>query len=117
MIFTKYPNNFCIKNCNFDPYNILLAIATNISVLVMTGFMVQGHICVKSILVVISDSFQSVSGFVPYLCNQRYLNIVFMIPSIYRPTAGFNWTQLLGDCFSTNSVCQILSVSKSLEVF
>ncbi len=29
---------------NFDPYNVLLAIATNIPVLLMTGFVVQGHI-------------------------------------------------------------------------
>ncbi len=28
----------------FDPYNVLLAIATNIPVLLMTGFVVQGHI-------------------------------------------------------------------------
>ncbi len=29
---------------NFDPYNVLLAIATNIPVLLKTGFVVQGHI-------------------------------------------------------------------------
>ncbi len=29
---------------NFDPYNVLLAIATNIPVLLMTAFMLQGHI-------------------------------------------------------------------------
>ncbi len=29
---------------NFDPYNVLLAIATNIPVLLMTGFVLQGHI-------------------------------------------------------------------------
>ncbi len=29
---------------NFDPYNVLLAIATNIAMLQMTGFVVQGHI-------------------------------------------------------------------------
>ncbi len=28
----------------FDPYNVLLAIATNIMVLLMTGFVLQGHI-------------------------------------------------------------------------
>ncbi len=32
-----------IKIYNFDPY-VLLAIATNISVLLMTRFVVQGHI-------------------------------------------------------------------------
>ncbi len=29
---------------NFDPYSVLLAIATNILVQLMTGFVVQGHI-------------------------------------------------------------------------
>ncbi len=31
---------------NFDPYNVLLSIATNIPVLLMTAFVLQGHICV-----------------------------------------------------------------------
>ncbi len=31
---------------NFDPYNVLLATATNIPVLLMTGFVLQGHIFV-----------------------------------------------------------------------
>ncbi len=30
---------------NFEPYNVLLAVATNIAVLLMTGFVLQGHIC------------------------------------------------------------------------
>ncbi len=29
---------------NFDSYNVLLAIATNIAVLLKTGFVLQGHI-------------------------------------------------------------------------
>ncbi len=29
---------------NFDPYNVLLAIAANILVLLMTAFVLQGHI-------------------------------------------------------------------------
>ncbi len=32
---------------NFDPYNVFLAIATNIPVLLMTGFVLQGHKCDK----------------------------------------------------------------------
>ncbi len=32
------------ENRSFDPYNVLLAIATNIPVRLMTGFVVQGHI-------------------------------------------------------------------------
>ncbi len=31
---------------NFDPYNVLLAIATNIPALLMTAFVLQGHILV-----------------------------------------------------------------------
>ncbi len=31
---------------NFDPYNVLLSIATNIPVLLMTAFVLQGHICI-----------------------------------------------------------------------
>ncbi len=31
---------------NFEPYNVLLAIATNIPVLLMTAFVLQGHIYV-----------------------------------------------------------------------
>ncbi len=38
-------NDFChtIKMYNFDPYNVLLAIATNISVLLMTASVLQAH--------------------------------------------------------------------------
>ncbi len=55
--FTKYlhgtwslhnvPRIFGIKEkniCNFDPYNVFLAIATNIPVQLMTGLVLQGHI-------------------------------------------------------------------------
>ncbi len=47
MIFTSYPNDFWHKrkNYNFYPFNVLLAIATNIPVRLKTGFVVQGHIC------------------------------------------------------------------------
>ncbi len=34
---------------NFDPYNVLLAIATNIPVLLMTAFVLQGHICISNV--------------------------------------------------------------------
>ncbi len=33
---------------NFDPYNVLLAIATNIAVLLMTAFVLQGHIVLEN---------------------------------------------------------------------
>ncbi len=44
-------NDFChkIKMYNFDPYNVLLAIATNIPVLLMTAFALQGHILITQI--------------------------------------------------------------------
>ncbi len=47
MIFTSYLNDFWHKEKSimFDPYNVLLAIATIIPVLLMAGgFMVHGHI-------------------------------------------------------------------------
>ncbi len=41
-------NDFCHKRkrYNFDSYNVLLSIATNIPVLLMTAFVLQGHISV-----------------------------------------------------------------------
>ncbi len=49
MIFTKCPEDFWHKRkiYNFDPYNVFLAIATNISPRLKTGFVLQGHICIK----------------------------------------------------------------------
>ncbi len=41
----KINNNLKNKD-HFDPYNVFLAIATNIPVRLKTGFVVQGHICV-----------------------------------------------------------------------
>ncbi len=35
---------------NFDSYNVLLAIATNIPVLLMTAFVLQGHIYDENVL-------------------------------------------------------------------
>ncbi len=42
----QYPNDFWLKRkiYNFDPYNVLLSIATNIPVLLMTAFVLQGQI-------------------------------------------------------------------------
>ncbi len=36
---------FGIKKKKIDPYNVLLSIATNIPVLLMTAFVLQDHIC------------------------------------------------------------------------
>ncbi len=43
MIFTEYANDFWHKRkmYNFNPYNVLLAIATNIPQRLNTGFVVQ----------------------------------------------------------------------------
>ncbi len=59
MIFTYYPNDFWHKRkiYDFDPYDVLLAIATNIPVRLETGFVVQGHIwsnCLCGFLVVMT---------------------------------------------------------------
>ncbi len=42
----RYANDFWHKRKidHFDPYNVFLVIATNIPVLLMTDFVVQGHI-------------------------------------------------------------------------
>ncbi len=61
MIFTWYPNDFWDKrkNYNSDSYNVLLAIAANILMLLMTGFVVQGHICALNVIVHIPDHSRS----------------------------------------------------------
>ncbi len=47
MIFTEYANDFWHKRkmYYFNPYNVLLAIATNILQRLKTGFVLQGHKC------------------------------------------------------------------------
>ncbi len=52
MIFTQNPNDFWHKRKidNFDPYNVLLAIATNIPMRFMIDFVVKGHIFYKSFI-------------------------------------------------------------------
>ncbi len=45
---TKYLHGawfFKRKMYNFDPYIVLLAISTDIPVLLMTGLVIQGHVC------------------------------------------------------------------------
>ncbi len=46
MIFTEYAKDFWHKRkmYNFDPYNVLLAIATNILQRLKTGFVVQARV-------------------------------------------------------------------------
>ncbi len=45
MLFTEYPNDFWHKRKidNFDPYNVFLSNATNMPVLLKTGFVLQDH--------------------------------------------------------------------------
>ncbi len=51
MIFDK------IKIYNFDPYNVFLAIATNIPQRLMTAFVLQAHICIYSFSVFFTKLF------------------------------------------------------------
>ncbi len=46
MIFTEYANDFWpkIKMYNFNPYNVLLAIATNILQRLKTGFVLHARV-------------------------------------------------------------------------
>ncbi len=46
MIFTEYANDFWHKRkiYNFNPYNVLLAIATNIPQRLKTGFVVHARV-------------------------------------------------------------------------
>ncbi len=46
MILPNIPKDFWHKRKidNFDPNYVLLAISTNITVILMTGFVLQGHI-------------------------------------------------------------------------
>ncbi len=50
-IFTEHDLNILMifvikrKKDNFDSYNVLLSIATNIPVLLMTASVLQGHMC------------------------------------------------------------------------
>ncbi len=46
----------------FDPNNVLLAIATNITVLLMTGFVFQGHIVLTLLMY-----FMKAHSFIEYL--------------------------------------------------
>ncbi len=42
--FDIFTAEYVLKIDNFDPYNALLSIATNIPIILKTGFVVQGHI-------------------------------------------------------------------------
>ncbi len=58
---------------NFDSYNVLLAIATNIPVLLMTAFVLQGHIYfntvtgVNCVCVVLMFDFFFINNFIESL--------------------------------------------------
>ncbi len=53
---------------NFDPYNVLLAIATNIPVLLMTAFVLQGHIYIFNICF-INSVILIIKLYATYMCN------------------------------------------------
>ncbi len=48
-----------IKMYNFDPYSVLLSISTNIPVLLMTVFVLQGHMCERVSRSVVKNMFFS----------------------------------------------------------
>ncbi len=90
MIFTSYSNDFWHKRKvnNFDPYNVLLTIATNISVPLMTGFVVHGHIYAYHCLIGLQSSVQcsvTVTGALKVLAknsiNGSYMSLYWLILS------------------------------------
>lgn len=63
-----------MKNLRFDPYNVLLAIATNTPVRHMTGFKVQGHVCcVFDLRLIVQDSSRQVLSIICSETSQVYL--------------------------------------------
>ncbi len=73
------------KIYNFDPYNVFLAIATNIPVLLMTGFVLQGHICTSEPFIFNSNNVMRVLHF--YLRGPtKVLNLV--LRNLQKP---FDW--------------------------
>ncbi len=57
---------------NFDPYNVLLAISTNKPVLLMTAFVLQGHICNITVLLFLKYD-KSVLA-----CGKMYFSVIFV---------------------------------------
>ncbi len=65
------------KNYNFDPYNVLLAIATNIPVLLMTASVLQGHIHTISYCIVNSARMWLCSGTIISITYYSHNSLVF----------------------------------------
>ncbi len=62
---------FDIKEKKIDPYNVFLAIATNIPQRLKTGFVVQGHKCIDQS---IFKMFKAISALWPSYYQDYYLN-------------------------------------------
>ncbi len=66
---------------NFDPYNVFLAIATNIPQQFKTGFVLQGHICAillicRACFVCFIENLVNQANNYVCLCNGSYLRCV-----------------------------------------
>ncbi len=57
---------------NFDPYNVFLAIATNIPQRLKTGFVLQGHMCELFILISKQKFKSSPLLLSAGICNKMY---------------------------------------------
>ncbi len=63
-------------NLNFDPYNVLLAIATNIPVLLKTGFVLQGHIYMY---IYFEDTWSKKKYIIKILMNKNTFNSTYIL--------------------------------------
>ncbi len=64
---------------NFDPYNVLLSIATNIPVLLMTAFVLQGH----THIIYIYIYFKKNIIFLPFLYFSNFFFAFFFFASFF----------------------------------
>ncbi len=79
------------KIYNFDPYNVLLAIATNIPVLLMTGFVVQVHIYIIGITLII---WSLLKLFKTHCCLGETLSLVlFLSYWIFSSCCWTSWAE------------------------
>ncbi len=76
---------------NFDPYNVLLSIATNIPVLLMTAFVLQGHIwlCFVEITMFLVSFFLSV--------DTDTVHLLYML--LFKSCFGSSCDFLISSCF------------------
>ncbi len=63
-------------NFNFDPCNVLLAIATNVPVLLKTGFVLQGHIYIYFLF---EDTWSKKKYIIQILMNKNTFNSTYIL--------------------------------------